>query len=71
MKGQDDGNTKVVEVGGLKVLSGFMKNDPFRKPDCSWQEKVCMVDHENLTLSDLLRHSKDSHFELTLTPNDL
>ena len=45
LRGPDGGKTKVVEQGGSKVLSGLMPADPFRKPECRWQEVGCMVDH--------------------------
>ena len=43
MIGPDKGKTLVIEKGGMNLLGGIYKSDPFKKQGCRWNEN-CIVD---------------------------
>ena len=43
MIGPDLGKTKIIEKGGMNLLGGVYKSDPFKQSGCRWGEN-CMVD---------------------------
>ena len=43
MVGPDKGKTMTVEMGGLPITSGLMKNDPFKSAGCRFGDPNCIV----------------------------
>ena len=43
MIGPDEGKTKVVERGGIPILTGLQKKDPFKSEGCDFGDPECLV----------------------------
>ena len=49
--GLDGGKTMVLEMGGMPITAGIMKNDPFKPSTCRFGNANCLVDNANDCMS--------------------